>query len=192
MFNRLLAPFQKQEKQINDHYFIHQPTTRRQIADQIRSFADCAALDRQKVVILCIGTDRSTGDSLGPITGTKLRFLLPNLPIFGTLDEPVHATNLVDKLSTIHREFPHRFTIAIDACLGKSDHVGSVSLGLGTLKPGTAVQKELPPVGDAYITGIVNVGGFMEHMVLQSTRLSLVVKMANTIAYGIAYGLREH
>lgn len=192
MFNRLLAPFQKQEKPINDHYFIHQPKTRRHIADQIRSFADCAALERQNVVILCIGTDRSTGDSLGPITGTKLRFLLPKLPIFGTLDEPVHATNLVDKLSTIHHDFPRCFTIAIDACLGKSDHVGSVSLGLGTLKPGTAVQKELPPVGNAYITGIVNVGGFMEHMVLQSTRLSLVVKMANTIAYGIAYGLREH
>ena len=55
----------------------------------------------------------------------------------------------------------------------------------GPLKPGTGVNKDLPPIGDAHITGIVNVGGFMEYLVLQNTRLSLVIRMAEAIAGGI-------
>jgi len=43
----------------------------------------------------------------------------------------------------------------------------------------------LPPIGDAYVTGVVNVGGFMEYLVLQNTRLSLVIKMADAIARGV-------
>jgi hypothetical protein len=37
--------------------------------------------------------------------------------------------------------------------------------------------------------GIVNVGGFMEYMILQNTRLSLVMKMAEIISAGISYNL---
>jgi len=38
---------------------------------------------------------------------------------------------------------------------------------------------------------VVNVGGFLEHLVLQSTRLSLVMKMADTIAGGLYRALAE-
>ena len=55
----------------------------------------------------------------------------------------------------------------------------------GPLRPGLGVRKKLPPVGDLYIAGVVNVGGFMEYMVLQNTRLGLVMKMAQVIASGI-------
>ena len=72
------------------------------------------------------------------------------------------------------------------------ESVGCVSLGKGSLKPGAAVHKDLPSVGDAYITGIVNVSGFMEHLVLQSTRLNLVMKMSDTIAHALSYGLRTY
>lgn len=36
-----------------------------------------------------------------------------------------------------------------------------------------------------HITALVNVGGYMEYLVLQSTRLSVVIKMANIIAHAI-------
>jgi putative sporulation protein YyaC len=150
----------------------------------------------REVIVVCIGSDRSTGDSLGPLTGSKLQSLHRYPHVFGTLDEPVHATNLAETLDRLHRQFESPFLIAVDACLGRLDSVGCVTIGKGALRPGAAVKKELPPVGDVYVTGIVNVGGFMEHLVLQSTRLQLVMKMAETIASGIAYGLhagsREH
>ncbi|MDT2277191.1 DUF1256 domain-containing protein [Paenibacillus larvae] len=36
----------------------------------------------------------------------------------------------------------------------------------------------MPPVGDIHIKGIVNIGGYMEYLVLQCTRLALVDEMA--------------
>ncbi|NSJ87437.1 DUF1256 domain-containing protein [Blautia hansenii] len=48
-----------------------------------------------ELVILCIGSDRITGDSLGPLVGHSLsRFSLPHARVYGTLDRPVHALNL--------------------------------------------------------------------------------------------------
>lgn len=141
---------------------------------------------QQDIVVVCIGTDRSTGDSLGPLVGTKLvERYCKNFAIFGTLDDPVHAKNLESTLDYIYRYYPNPFIIAIDACLGKSSSVGYLTVSEGPLKPGAAVNKNLPSVGDIHITGIVNVNGFMELVVLQNTRLSIVMNMANIISWAI-------
>lgn len=141
-----------------------------------------------QLIILCIGTDRSTGDSLGPLVGSKLKAMdcMVNVPIYGTLDEPVHAVNLSKIINTINDDFPNSFIIAVDACLGRNESVGYISIKEGPLQPGTGVNKTLPAIGHLHVVGIVNVGGFMEYMVLQNTRLSLVMKMAETISEGIA------
>ena len=75
--------------------------------------------------------------------------------------------------------------IAVDACLGHLHSVGSIQVGMGPLKPGAGVNKKLPEVGEVHITGIVNVAGFMEYFVLQNTRLSIVMKMADIISRSI-------
>lgn len=137
-------------------------------------------------VILCIGTDRSTGDALGPLVGQRLRKDLGHRAvILGTLDTPVHAGNLLDALDTVETSYKRSPIIAIDACLGQAENVGTLTVGKGTLRPGAGVNKNLPAVGDIFITGTVNVGGMMEYLVLQNTRLSLVMRMAETICSGI-------
>lgn len=137
---------------------------------------------RVPFIVLCIGTDRSTGDSLGPLVGSKLKAAgLENVEIYGTLDDPVHAVNLQETLDRIRARHQQSFIVAIDACLGRAESVGFISIKKGPLQPGTGVNKELPAVGNVQIVGIVNVGGFMEYMVLQNTRLSLVMKMAEII-----------
>lgn len=186
MPNRLFVlPEANQENKFSSTH----PSAVYYIAGNVRSVIREVMLDNRPVIVLCIGTDRSTGDALGPLTGSKLKALRLYPHVYGTLDDPVHATNLTERLSVIEAQFPKPFIIAVDACLGRKDSVGCVSVGRGPLKPGAAVNKNLPPVGDVYITGIVNVGGFMEQMVLQSTRLSLVFNMAETIARGIGLGL---
>ncbi|WP_350343659.1 spore protease YyaC [Proteinivorax tanatarense] len=139
-----------------------------------------------KLVVLCIGTDRSTGDSLGPIIGSKLFHLNSHddVLILGNLDDPVHASNLAKNIQSINL-LKNPLVIAIDASLGNSDNIGKINLGIGSLKPGAGVKKNLPEVGDIYITGVVNVGGFMEYFVLQNTRLSLVMNMADVISNGL-------
>lgn len=137
----------------------------------------------QELVILCIGTDRSTGDALGPLIGSKLEGQLPKgVYSYGTLAEPLHAANLAQRLEKIWQKHKNALVLAIDACLGKSESVGYISVKDGALKPGTGVNKRLPAVGDFHIIGVVNVGGFMEYFVLQNTRLNLVMKMADVIA----------
>lgn len=138
------------------------------------------------IVFVCIGTDRSTGDSLGPLVGTLLEDKsISSFHVYGTLDDPIHAMNLEEKLNEIKSLHFNPFIIGIDACLGRLKSVGYIQLGEGPVKPGAGVNKELPSVGNAHITGIVNVSGFMEFFVLQNTRLSLVLKMAKIIANGI-------
>ena len=80
---------------------------------------------------------------------------------------------------------PQSLVIAIDASLGQKKHLGYVTIADGALYPGAGVQKELPPVGDIHITGIVNISGVLEQLTLQTTRLSTVISQADTITQGI-------
>jgi|GEM_PF-104835 len=144
------------------------------------------------LIILCIGTDRSTGDSLGPLIGSKLTAAcLPRIKVFGTLDNPIHAVNLETTLKKINIEDSNTPIIAIDACLGKSENIGCISIKPGPLQPGTGVNKTLPEVGNFHIIGVVNVGGFMEYLVLQNTRLSLVMKMSELISNGLLQAIKD-
>lgn len=142
----------------------------------------------QELVFLCIGSDRATGDSLGPLIGHKLtqnrRF---RHSVYGTLEHPVHAKNLEYTLDKIKKAHHQAFVIAIDASLGKGEHIGCISLKSGALRPGAGVSKTLPAVGDISITGIVNTCGMFDHMLLQTTRLGLVMQLADCICSGIHY-----
>ena len=161
----------------------NQPDASEVISQALLSLCTVMAVP-QDILVLCIGTDRSTGDSLGPLIGSKLLEHSPPFQVIGCLEHPVHAANLAETLARIQAD-PPRLTIAIDASLGNMEGVGLVNIGTGTLQPGAGVNKSLPKVGDIYITGIVNVGGLMEYFVLQNTRLSLVTKMAEVICTGL-------
>lgn len=134
-------------------------------------------------MFLCIGTDRSTGDALGPLVGEQLGPALAGVAeVLGSLREPVHASNLQERLDRLGATAPEAVVVAVDACLGRAENVGTITAGVGALVPGAGVNRALPEVGSAFVTGTVNVGGFMEYFVLQNTRLYLVVHMAATIA----------
>ena len=140
------------------------------------------------IVFFCIGTDRSTGDSLGPLVGYKLKhFSKNNFYIYGTLENPIHAKNIAFILNEIKSKFQNPYIIAIDSCLGSLNNIGKVFIQKKPLIPGLALNKELPPVGEMSITGIVNVSGSFEFLVLQNTRLNTVMNLADSISKGIYY-----
>ena len=142
------------------------------------------------IILLCIGTDRSTGDCLGPLVGDKLKFLVRDkISLFGNLENPVHAKNLVSVLKNIKDNYNNPFIIAVDACLGNVQNVGKIFIEDKPLSPGAAMNKELPQVGDISITGIVNISGAMEFMVLQNTRLYTVMLLADVISKGIYHSV---
>lgn len=139
----------------------------------------------RSIVYLCIGTDRATGDCLGPLVGSRLQTYMPEAAVLGTLQQPVHAVNLEQVMTELPDKKQNPLVLAIDACLGNVDRIGFVNVRRGSLKPGSAMNKTLPEVGDFHISGVVNVGGYFEHMVLQNTRLFTVYRMADIIAKGI-------
>lgn len=145
---------------------------------------------KTEVIFLCIGTDRSTGDSLGPLIGYKLKQLsIRNAIIFGTLERPVHAMNLEECMEALRIKFPNALVVAVDASVGNAEHIGYVTLGRGPLKPGLGVKKELSAVGDIFITGIVGCSRSGDPLVLQSIRLSVVMRLADCISHSIYLGM---
>ncbi len=149
-------------------------------------------LEKRQRLVICIGSDRSTGDSLGPLVGAYLKQLsLPRTAIWGTLEDPVHALNLENYTDKITSDETRPLVIAVDASLGKPGSVGLIEVGKGPLIPGAGVNKKLPPVGHIYLSGIVNLGGFMEQMVLQSTRLFHVLELAMVMARSLQRALKQ-
>ena len=108
-----------------------------------------------QAVFLCVGTDKNILDCLGPLTGTMLQEAADYIPVYGTLDAPIHARNLRPKLREIRSVHPGDLMLAIDACLGTSDEFGTIKLRRGSLVPGRALNRPLPAVGDIALTGTV-------------------------------------
>lgn len=156
-------------------------------ASQLRSFIEETLFisGKEKVLFLCIGSDRSTGDSLGPLVGHTLE--KGKSIVLGTLASPVHAMNLEKTMQYIKSSLNDCIVVAIDASIGHPSHVGYITLGKGSIKPGLGVSKNLCEVGDIFITGIVGSGSGDDLYMLQSTRLKIVVELAESICAGIDY-----
>lgn len=174
------------------YYNVHQKKALRDFIKEIKHLKSHAENLNRHLIFLCIGSDRATGDCFGPIVGEKLlyHFAQSNSPssmpsVYGTLTEPVHAVNLEKVIYEIHKIFYSPYIVAVDASLGIRQHIGYITLGEGPLLPGIGVQKRLPKIGDASITGIVNISGKNCHTILQTTRLSTVVELANFVTDGI-------
>ncbi|NEZ46122.1 spore protease YyaC [Clostridium niameyense] len=129
-----------------------------------------------KIIFVCIGTDRNIGDSYGPIVGSMLK-QMKNIEVYGTLHEPVHATNLKNILENI--DLNNNLIIAIDAALGDIDKVKKVVIRNEPVRPGSGVGKDLGSVGDIGIKGITGLkSDFACFGIIQNTRLSVVYDLA--------------
>ena len=136
------------------------------------------------IAVVCIGTDRSTGDSYGPLTGHMLsRIDFCDFELYGTFKEPVHALTLPQTLE--HIDVEHTLVIAVDASVGSLDYVGHIGLGSDPIKPGSGLGKKLPPVGDISITGIAAPGGLAPFLMLQNASLGMIYNMAEKTYFAI-------
>ncbi len=147
-----------------------------------------AGIENYTPVILCIGTDRATGDCLGPLVGTELKNYNNRYKVVGDLKAPVHALNLRETLNEIYSGIENPFVIAVDASLGNVNHIGRITLSNCPIAPGKGVMKKLPAVGDISITGIVSQAG-QNPKILQSTRLYIVMKLAKCISEALKYSI---
>lgn len=137
--------------------------------------------DRGQIVFMCIGTDRSTGDSFGPLVGTMLQERGWS-GVIGTLEKPCDAHAVELEISNVRDT---AIVIAIDACLGKPKSVGQFLAAQGPLQPGKAIGRRLPAVGHYSIAGVVNANGPKAYWMLQTTSLYHVMRMAKELVDAI-------
>lgn len=131
-------------------------------------------------IFVCIGTDRCTGDSLGPLIGTLIsRHDLHDHLVFGTIKNPVHALTICDTIKEIQEKYADRQVIAIDAASGLFS--GYIKIKGEPIMPGLGVGKTLPPVGDYSITATT----CSKTENIMYARLDMIFDMAEIIAGAI-------
>ena len=186
--NSVLAKRTFQKKCETEYFDIIDDLSQVSLGKKIVNHLLAAEIENYTPVILCIGTDRATGDCLGPLVGNELKNYNSRYKVVGDLKTPVHALNLRATIDDIYRKIDNPFVIAVDASLGSSKHIGRITLSNCPIAPGKGVHKKLPAVGDISLTGIVSMAG-QSPSLLQSTRLYVVMQLANCISNALKFSI---
>lgn len=139
-------------------------------------------------VVVCVGSDLSVGDSLGPVTGTKLAEKLRglNVYVYGTLARPITAHEVKYMGQFIKNTHLGSPVIAIDAAVGVAGDIGLIKVTNRPLTPGSGANKKLNKIGDVSVLGIVAEKSLFNYSLFSATRLNVVYKMAEIISEGVS------
>ncbi|MFC0295984.1 spore protease YyaC [Geobacillus jurassicus] len=146
--------------------------------------------DIRRLTVVCIGSNRINGDSLGPFVGTLLENVYPDhLTVIGTLKRPVDATNIQRVHQQLPKE-PNSYVLAVDSIVGPRPFVHTIAIRPGALAPGTALGHSLPSIGDISIMGVI-MEDSADIDTLPYTNLHIVYQMAKAIALGLSLTIRQ-
>ena len=139
-------------------------------------------------ILLCVGSDLTIGDSLGPITGSMLQYKTQGSRafIYGTLSMPITAKEIPYMRTFLKETHPQSQVIAIDAAVGEEGDIGLIKCLSSPLFPGAGANKKLGAIGDISIMGIVAEKSVNNFSLFNTTRLNLVYSMAEIISESIA------
>jgi putative sporulation protein YyaC len=135
-------------------------------------------------VFICIGSVRHLLDCFGPLTGTMLQESMPSLNVYGTLDQPLNARNLIKEMMIIKNRHAGQKFIAVDAAVGEESEIGRIQFNAGSIIPGRAVARSLPAVGDFALTAIVEKRGHAQ--MYSSKGFAHVYHMARLVQKAVA------
>lgn len=162
----------------------------------IRDFSNtiCSLTENKvytNVIFLCVGTNRITGDTFGPIVGHRLKNMykdINNIQVIGDLQNTVCDTNIVQVMQNINNNFSNPFIIAVDSALSGLENVGRIIVENTGIYLGSGIGKSRLKIGDMSIKGVVarNLGNAKHNFeLLQNTNLGFVLDMAETVSDGI-------
>ena len=151
-------------------------------------------MTKRETVVICIGSDRVSGDMLGPLVGSSLReeYHVP-CPVYGWVGASVNGVNLEEYLSMIRSRHAGSRVIAVDAALGKKKDVGCVRLKKGGIRAGGALERQGERIGDLGVVGVVAEERTPEEVyaALLAVPFGLVEALSRNIAHIISSSLEE-
>lgn len=110
-------------------------------------------------VVLCIGTMRVTGDSVGPRVGDILKARGVNCFVYGDSTTNINAHKLDVYRNLIDVCHKADIIIAVDAALGEKADVGRVKITNNGLFPGRALGRKSKSLGDIGVLAVVGEKG---------------------------------
>ena len=143
------------------------------------------------IVILCVGTNKLIGDSVGPIVGQKLARLLKNKQnvwIYGNTKRNLNLKNAKQILKQIQITHKQAFVITIDAALGPKEMIENTWIGSGIVKIGEALDKQIQYFSNITIKGIV--GEYQnnlkqDYQTLNEVNRNRIHRLSNKITYEV-------
>lgn len=156
------------------HYF-SLDSSEQDMLNFLREVEESSDKYHEDIAIVCIGTDRTIYDAIGPLTGTFLKEMGVH-NVYGTLAEPIHQLSYKKILPNINKRHKDDLVIAVDASIGhKPDRI---SIRDFPLKMGSYVTMKLPRVGDISILYCIAEDG----KILEDIRLSKIYAGAKVLA----------
>jgi len=144
-----------------------------------------------EIAILCIGTNKLVGDSLGPIVGEKLKNRLAQkekIAVYGNMEETLNFKNAKQVLEQVVTIGKTPFIIGIDSALGKQEMVGKIIVGKGKLQIGSALGKKLGYPTHIHIKAVVGTDtkSWQKNIkVLEQIKNKNIYKISNDIVEGV-------
>ncbi|HOV69284.1 MAG TPA: DUF1256 domain-containing protein, partial [Clostridia bacterium] len=95
--------------------------------------------ERAALTVVCPGTDRWTGDCLGPLVGTGLEKKgLSNIRVFGTLEKPLRKEEVHEAVRKARMR--EGAVIIVDSALGNSEDLYKIYMSDEEIVLGRAVN----------------------------------------------------
>ena len=150
------------------------------------------------LVFVCIGTDRMTGDSFGPLVGTKLKnkfeqYNICNIDIYGTLENNISYSNIQFVKKNIEQRHRNSCIIAIDSALSNKENIGKIFTKEGKLELGKGLNKKKIEIGDISIKGVVGKNYILPQYnfnALQNASLNEVIKLSDVVVDSITDAIK--
>lgn len=139
------------------------------------------------IIILCIGTNKIIGDSIGPMVGQVLykELKYDKIIVLGNMIETINFKNAKQLIESIFKEYTKPFIITIDSALGKEDMVNQIVINKGIVKIGKSLGRSICYYSNINIKGVVGVDKkdkYENIKTLQNVDLELITKLSTTIA----------
>ena len=141
----------------------------------------------KETVVLCVGSDKVSGDCLGPTVGSLLiEKYNVNAFVYGCIGRTVNSLNIAEYKDFLREKHPNAFIIAVDACLGSKNDVGKIKINDKGVAAGLAVGRKTGRIGDIGVLGIVSEISKDNLSALLSSPYSMVYELAEKVAGKVA------
>lgn len=143
---------------------------------------------KKKVVFLCIGTSKVTGDSVGPRVGSLLKKKVNNVEVIGDLENNLGYEDINEKIYEIKKMGERNSLIVIDSALYKTECIGKIFIQNRGLQYGSCLKKTNKIIGDISIKAVVGNdfnNRIKNYKSLKRVSNEMAEELANIISSGI-------